>query len=433
MISIMSVIRVLSNLTAVFSAVRIVAAFGISKIGGKKRRAAAAAVNAVLAVVVSAGWELKMSAVSSVVYPLMFLTAYLIVFGELKMSHIYIALITESVTSLLSSGLCILADGSVLPMRSDFQTLSLLTVRTAVLLTAEILLRSGKARKLGPAIKIIPKHIFILTALSVLFISLLSENNGFAADDSEKRPINTVLISALTVSLIIMILSLLINVAAKKQFSETNSVLRSQVEIQVRHYKRLEQLSKEIRSFMHDYTNHIRSLLSLLEMEQYGDATEYVEKLASVICPGRTSLYQTGNPLADAILTDKSDLCGEYAKIVFCGFIPDKIDNVDLCVILSNALDNAAEACAVCEGVSSIEIFAQVRQGYFVLTIKNPTADGRTYRDIPETAKSDVLNHGFGLKNIEAAVVRLGGRISINCENNVFELSLTFKLPEQKQ
>ncbi|MDE5993109.1 MAG: GHKL domain-containing protein, partial [Oscillospiraceae bacterium] len=176
-----------------------------------------------------------------------------------------------------------------------------------------------------------------------------------------------------------------------------------------------------------DYINHMRSLISLLEMGQYEDAKEYVEKLVKT-SPAQNCSYQTGNFLADAILTDKNDLCGEYAKIVFYGFIPDRLDNADLCVILSNALDNAAEACRNLGGQSSIEVYAQERQGYFALTVRNPTSDNGTYSGIPETTKSDKLNHGFGLRNIEAAVKKYDGQICVKCENMVFELSLTFKI-----
>lgn len=423
----MNIIQIISNLIMVFSAVLMINAFRISKIRDMKYRFAAAAVNIFLANVISLSGEFNISAVSSVVYPLMFLAAYLIVFGEIKISHIYIALVLESITSILSSCFCVFTDRFMQLIRLDFKTLSLLLVRMIMLLTAIMLNRSKKMRKLGSTIKTIPKHIFIFTALSVLFISLLSENNSFTAEDYLKQHINTILISALTVSLIIMIFSLLINVVAKKQFWEVNELLRGQVEAQLRHYKRLEKLNDDIRSFRHDYINHMHSLISLMEVGQYEDAKEYVEKLVRT-SPTQNFSYQTGNFLADAILTDKSDICGEYAKIVFYGFIPDRLDNADLCVMLSNALDNAAEACRDLGGQSSIEVYAQERQGYFALTVRNPTSDVRTYSGIPETTKSDKLNHGFGLRNIEATVKKYDGQLCVKCENMVFELSLTFKI-----
>lgn len=423
----MNIIRIISNLIMVFSAVLMINAFRISKIKGAKYWFAAAAVNIFLANIISLSDEFDLSLVSSAVYPLMFITAYLIVFGEIKISHIYIALVLESVTSVLSSCFCVFSDGFMRLISLDFKTLSLLLVRTVMLLTATALNRSEKVRKLGSAIKIIPKHIFIFTALSVLFISLLSENNSFTAEYCLKQHINTILISALMISLIIMIFSLLINVVAKKQFREVNELLRGQVEVQLRHYKRFEKLNGDIRSFRHDYTNHMRSLISLLEMGQFEDAKEYVEKLVKT-SPVQNFSYQTGNFLADAILTDKNDLCGENAKIVFYGFIPDRLDNTDLCVMLSNALDNAAEACRDLGGQSSIEVCAQERQGYFALTVRNPTSDVRTYSGIPETTKRDKLNHGFGLRNIEATVKKYDGQLCVKCENRVFELSLTFKI-----
>lgn len=423
MFSAVDLIHILSDLIMVFYVTELIGAFGVSKFASPRRR------------LISAGITLLMTAIivisaepfSSVIYLVMFMVSFRIVFGEIKFSHVYIAVISEFVMSLLSSCLYAIIDGFIINVYPDFKIEALLFVRIIMLITAVILNRSEKVHRLHFVIKIIPGHIFVLTALSVMFISFLSENNSNFSENPLKQAINTLLISALTVSLIIMIFSLLINVVVKKQFWEVNELLRGQVEAQLRHYDRLEKLNDDIRSFRHDYINHMRSLISLLETGQYEDAKEYVEKLVKT-SPAQDCSYQTGNHLADAILTDKNDLCGEYAKIVFYGFIPDRLDNADLCVILSNALDNAAEACRDLGGKSSIEVCAQERQGYFALTVRNPTSDVRTYCGIPETTKSDKLNHGFGLRNIEAAVRKYDGQLCVKCENMVFELSLTFKI-----
>lgn len=423
MISVISAMQVLSDMIMVCYVIKLICAFGISEYGSAKRRLAAAAVTALMSVIVL---ETKES-VSFAVYLIMVLTAFRIVFGTLKLSYVYVFMLSDSVTSLLSSCIFVMINAFIPSVRSDVKILILLFFRISMLITAAALDHSGKVRRLHFTIKIIPRHVFILTVLSIMFISFLAENNSFTVENILKRLINTLLIALLTVSLVIMIFSLLMNVVAKKHFSDDNELLRHQADIQLRHYKRLEKLNNDINSFRHDYTNHMRSVLSLLEMKQYRDAEEYVRKLAEK-CAGRSISFQTGNLLADAILTDKSDICRDYAEIAFYGFIPTDIDNADLCVILSNSLDNASEACAACGGNSLIEVFAQVRQGYFVLTVRNPTADGRTYSGIPETTKPDALNHGFGLGNIESAVLNHGGRINVSCKNNVFELSLTFKL-----
>lgn len=423
MITAENIIRSLSDIIMAFSSAALISSFGISKIESHKRVFAALAAALLPAVIFTAARGLS----SVVGYSLIFMTVFIIIFKKIKLSHIYIALMSESIIELVTTCLCSLIYGPSPMVYPYLKNITLLTVRIVFLIASLLVERSQRVNRIQFIIKIVPKHIFILTAMSVEFITLLAENISYTLDNTRGLTVSVAIIFALTVSLVIIIFSLLINVVAKKQFSDSNELLRHQVDTQLRHYRKLEKLSNDIRSFRHDYINHMRSILSLLETEQYEDAREYVEKLDAA-SPERDYSFQTGNLLADAILTDKSDICGENVKIVFYGFIPDRIDNADLCVILSNALDNAAEACAELCVQCSVEVYAQERQGYFVLTVKNPTADGRTYHSIPETKKSDALNHGYGLRNIEAVVKKYGGLLSVKCEDMVFELSLTFKI-----
>ena len=423
----MSIIRIVSNIIMVFASVSMISAFGISKCRDKKYVFISAAVNLFFTAVAFALHEFHLNTSSAAVYLMMYFSAFRIVFGKIKLSHIYIAIMSDCITSLLSSCFYVIMSNLIGFDCYNIKTAALLSVRLTLLLTVLTVSRSEKVRRIHLTIKIIPKHIFILTSMSVMFISLLAENNGFTEENSEKLLLNAVFIAALTVSLTAIIFSLLISVVSKKQVADTNLMLKNMVDSQLRHYTRLEKLNDDIRAFRHDYINHMRSIFSLLEMNQTDDAKEYTRKLIDA-SPIRDFSFQTGNSLANAILTDKNDLCGESAEIVFYGFIPDRIDNADLCVILSNSLDNAAEACAECEGQNRIEVCAQERQGYFVLTVRNPTADQRTYSCIPDTIKPDALNHGFGLRNIETVVKKHDGHLSVKCENSVFELSLTFKL-----
>lgn len=423
MISSEGIIRIFSNMIMVFYVVGLICAFGISKCKSLKH------------LLISVGATLLMSAIilsangpfAFVFYLIMAMAAFLIVFGDLKISYFYIFMVSDSITSLLSSCICTIINELIPTNFSGLRAVILLFLRLSILTAAMVLNHSGKLKRLHFTVKIIPTYVFILIALSVLFISSLAENSGFTSESILNRILNALLIAALTVSLTAIIFSLLISVISKKQVADTNLMLKNMVDAQLRHYKRLEKLNNDIRAFRHDYINHIRSISSLLEMKQYEDAIEYTGKLINT-SPVNNFSFQTGNNLADAILTDKNDLCGDSAKIVFYGFIPDKIDNADLCVILSNSLDNAVEACAECEGQNLIEVCAQERQGYFVLTVRNPTSDQRTYSSIPDTIKPEALDHGFGLRNIEATVKKHDGCLSVKCENNVFELSLTFKL-----
>ena len=139
-------------------------------------------------------------------------------------------------------------------------------------------------------------------------------------------------------------------------------------------------------------------------------------------------IFDTGNGLANALLSNKSSMLNEGCEIDYSGIIPDSINKVDLCIILSNALDNAVEACNKLPSPGVISVCAANQQGYFVLSIKNPTICSENYYDIPLTTKPDKENHGMGLYNIESTAKKHDGQIKIKCENGYFLLTVTLKM-----
>ena len=203
-------------------------------------------------------------------------------------------------------------------------------------------------------------------------------------------------------------------------------LLNSQINLQISHYEKLDKLNSDIRRFRHNYINHLHSVLALIRMNELNDAQKYIENLLEIE-DTPTIAYNTGNHLADAILSDKSEKFGECSHIEFNGIIPPELDNVDLCTILSNSLDNAIEACFKCGG-NLIDIVANTAHGYFVITITNPTDKAECFDQIPSTTKEDSQNHGFGLLSIEQVAYKYDGKINIHCADGIFELSVLLKI-----
>ena len=228
----------------------------------------------------------------------------------------------------------------------------------------------------------------------------------------------------------IIILSLILNVVSKNYYTALSALLEKQVAAQIDHYEKLEKLNSDMRTFRHDYINHLNSINALIGEGCCSDAQDYIARLTESTHRNE-AVFLTGNRLADAILTDKSDSCKEHADIVFDGCITDKIDNSDICIILANALDNAAEACQKCAERSRITIASQIRQGYWAMTMKNPTVSADS-EGLMKTSKKDERNHGFGLISIEQTVKKYDGTMAVSIKDGVFELSVVLKIPDNK-
>ncbi|MDE6746038.1 MAG: hypothetical protein K2J72_05290, partial [Oscillospiraceae bacterium] len=178
MITAENIIRSLSDMVMTFAAAALISSFGISKIVSIKRVLAASAVCLLSAVFFSV-YEGLFSVVG---YPLMFMAVFIIIFKKIKLSHIYIALMSEPIIELITTCLYLLICASAPTAYPYLKNIMLLIVRIFFLIASLLVGRSQRVNRIQFIIKIIPKHIFILTAMSVELITLLAENISYTLD-----------------------------------------------------------------------------------------------------------------------------------------------------------------------------------------------------------------------------------------------------------
>lgn len=423
----MIILKIFSDLTMIITTILLINAFGISKLLDKKKQTIAVLISAILSSIIALSYVWEYNEISVLIYPLMFVIAFFIAFGRIKISQVYLALTLEFITSLLSSSVALIAFQIYSFTYRDLDAISLFCVRIVFLIVAIVLNFKKLANRFYSVLKNIPKHIFVLIIIALTFITCLSVCNNYQTSNIIKQSVVTILIALLTITLIIMIFSLLINVASKNYYTALNSLLEKQVATQISHYEKLEKLNSDMRTFRHDYINHLSSINALIGEGCYSDAQKYIDKLTESTHRNE-AIYLTGNRLADAILTDKSDSCKDFADIEFDGCITDKIENSDICIILANSLDNAIEACKKCPESGKISIAAQIRQGYWTMTMRNPTVSADS-EGIMKTSKEDEKNHGFGLLSIGQAVKKYDGTMAVSIKNGVFEMAVVLKIP----
>lgn len=424
--------HIISNTVFIITTIIIISVLDISKIESIKRMVISVIAITIFSAVTFISYLYDLDPLPLLLYPLSFVTAYIIAFKKISKGQIYIAMIAETTTSLFALGISSILCEFLNCEKDTADFLSLLCIRIILLMVAVWLYKSPKEnmRFVYTISQTIPKHIFVLILISnVIMLGLVAVNNH--PNNSNLKQITvTILITLLSILLVIVVLSLIINVAAQRYYLKLNQILEKQVSMQIAHYEKLEKLNNDMRTFRHDYINHLVSVRTLIAEGFYDDAQNYIDRLTESTHRNET-IFRTGNRLADAILTDKSENCKAFADIVFDGCITDKIGNSDICIILANALDNAAEACKSCPERSRISIESQVRQGYWKMVMRNPTV-GADSEGIMKTSKEDERNHGFGLLSIEQAVKRYDGTMSVSIKNGIFELAVVLKLPMEK-
>ena len=208
--------------------------------------------------------------------------------------------------------------------------------------------------------------------------------------------------------------------------------LDGQIQAQVKHYELVIQANKDVRGFRHDFRNLKVGLAAHL---QNGDPQGALRFLAECEQSVRSEYisYETGNLIADALLTEKETAAGAGgAQIVFNGLIPPGgISPVDMCVILGNLLDNALEACEKLPGTKTAAIDARMSNGFLFLKVSNPVKEAVPLRGgIPETTKEDQRNHGAGLISVENAIRNYNGVMTLSCADGVFTAEVALDLNE---
>ncbi|WP_237737347.1 ATP-binding protein [Clostridium carboxidivorans] len=180
--------------------------------------------------------------------------------------------------------------------------------------------------------------------------------------------------------------------------------------------------------------NHLNCLKSLAINNNIEEMKGYIDNIGQTMSKLDFKI-KTGNPVSDAVMNEKYNIAKVEGIKFTCDFIMPKktlVEPMDLCVILSNALDNSIEACKRIKDTSidrKIFIKSYVREIYLIIEISNTCIDKIQYvEDKIITQKLDKLNHGIGISNIEATVKKYNGIIDILQEKNKFVVNLMLKI-----
>ncbi len=129
------------------------------------------------------------------------------------------------------------------------------------------------------------------------------------------------------------------------------------------------------------------------------------------------------------MLSDKSKIAEKYnTEIIFKGTIyENEIDNIDLCIIFGNVIDNAIETCQQfrLDIKKEINIIIKHLNNFIMLTITNPVMSQIPIKNNTiYSTKDDTINYGFGIKSIKKIIEKYSGELEMVSENNIFTIKI---------
>ena len=181
----------------------------------------------------------------------------------------------------------------------------------------------------------------------------------------------------------------------------------------------------ETKSFRHDIRNHIAVVKKLLQNGKLEEAVTYMEDLDDM-AEKMSFPCSTNNPVVDILVGNKLGIAKSMGIDVDCSLLlpyPCGIRDIDICIVLSNALDNAIHA--VKNPGAGIEKYIRVSgriQGDFLMMEIQNSFHGK-----------GAFKKGTGLSNVKKVAEKYGGAMSIETQENVFVLHVLLIIPQHPE
>ena len=178
------------------------------------------------------------------------------------------------------------------------------------------------------------------------------------------------------------------------------------------------------KSFRHDIRNHIGVVKNLLQSGKLEEAVNYIEDMEDM-AEEMSFPCSTNNPVVDILVGNKLGIAKNMGINVDCSLLlpyPCSLRDIDICIVLSNALDNAIQACKSLDaGIEKyINVSGRIQGNLLMIEIDNSFLDKGGFRK------------GTGLSNIKNVAGKYGGAMSIDTKENVFVLHVLLIIPEGK-
>lgn len=206
---------------------------------------------------------------------------------------------------------------------------------------------------------------------------------------------------------------------------QMQDILNLQVTQAVREIEALRESQQKTRTYCHDLRHHLQYVAACIESGQLEQAQGYIREICSEIETNKVTVY-CENEAANLIFSTFSGRAKECGiGITIQAGISQNIpvSESDLCVLISNALENALHACQRRkeQGLSAIiEVCAYERNGKLLLQITNSCEEDIMFdHGLPVTNKP---GHGIGVRSICAVVERYNGIYSFSIEKDRFIL-----------
>ncbi|MCC0629788.1 MULTISPECIES: GHKL domain-containing protein [unclassified Clostridioides] len=254
------------------------------------------------------------------------------------------------------------------------------------------------------------------------------KNNSVSDDNIFVIILSTLLIVSSSIIILIVIGKIVQDDKVKLEYE----LINERIKIDHKSYESINEIHDKLKYVYHDLKNH---MICIKNYDTKEEIISYVNNLENKINDFEY-FRNTGNKTLDIILGEKIYLCKKYniefedsiniSKLQF-------IQDVDICAIFANALDNAIEACMKMNNNTEkrIEVKATYVNGFAIIKFINTKVNDIKFIDERiKTSKDNNRVHGIGLASIKYMVSKYDGELTVNYSDNEFILKIMIPIKD---
>ncbi len=273
--------------------------------------------------------------------------------------------------------------------------------------------------------------IFVLVCLWTTFIykNKLNRYTGFILFLVSASALRISLVGNMGIFVVIIVLAF-DQYALLSDSESVKSIDAMQRKFLSHQYEEIKNVYLNMRGWRHDYHNHIQAMKAYLAMGEVEELKEYISKLEKEL-DSVDSLVKSGNIMMDAILNSKISIMLKHGiQVDFKAVLPEelKIKDIDMCIMVSNLLENAIESCMkVPIDKRFIRIYSEVFGSQFYMSIQNSAEEEPDFnqKNYISTKRGE---HGLGMKRVQFLVDKYEGFLNLQNEPGIFASEITIPL-----
>lgn len=329
----------------------------------------------------------------------------------------------------LSSALCI--NGAMVVFQDDFERIistpcwerffTVIITNLVALYLFEILVRLRKKNKESDYLKIYEwAFIFVVFTVSIIIAAyILVSNSG----SFEHKGLYSVIVLAAILLVNIIVCYLAVDFGKKNRAIGENKLLRMTQEYSRQYINSVNSEFDTTRKLRHDFKNSFLTIYSLLESGEIDKAKEQITANLGAIAD--TEIFiNTNNTVVNAIVNTKLSAAKTFGVVSSCLSPSDitGIDDMDLCRLLANMLDNAIAACqSDASDKKRIELRIAENESSYIFSLKNTISQSVIERNPAlSSTKNNKADHGFGVRIIKEIAEKYDGYSDFYEENGMF-------------